>query len=120
MQVVTRKAIYNGPADSSFKASLINWALPYAQRYIYSAHPDKYSQLKQSGFNNLEQLQVLAVEKLSYHYAIKKCRIASKKQEQCSCLLEVWNEIAYCTFFISLTCVQLTSADKLLTRFMWN
>lgn len=87
-EVVTRKAIYNGPADSSFKASLINWALPYAQRYIYSAHPDKYSQLKQSGFNNLKQLQVLAVEKLSYHYAIKKCCIASKKQEQCSCLLE--------------------------------
>lgn len=87
-EVVTRKAIYDGPADSSFKASLINWALPYAQRYIYSTHPDKYSKLKQSGFNNLKQLQVIAVDKLSYHYAIKKCRLASKRQEQCSCLLE--------------------------------
>ncbi|KAJ7015719.1 hypothetical protein NC653_004883 [Populus alba x Populus x berolinensis] len=85
---VTRKAIYDGPADSSFKASLINWALPYAQRYIYSTHPDKYSKLKQSGFNHLKQLQVIAVEKLSFHYAIKKCHLASKRQEQCSCLLE--------------------------------
>ncbi|CAK7328430.1 unnamed protein product [Dovyalis caffra] len=87
-EVVTRKAIYDGPADSSFKASLINWALPYAQRYIYSTHPNKYSQLKQSGFNNLKQLQVIAVEKLSYHYAIKKCHIVSMRKEQCSCLLE--------------------------------
>lgn len=118
MQVVTRKAIYDGPADSSFKASLINWALPYAQRYIYSTHPDKYSKLKQSGFNNLKQLQVIAVDKLSYHYAIKKCRLASKRQEQCSCLLEVWNDTAYSTYFISLIFVQLTSADKLLARIM--
>ncbi|GFY93074.1 histidine kinase-, DNA gyrase B-, and HSP90-like ATPase family protein [Actinidia rufa] len=34
-EVIIREAIYYGVADSNFKASLLNWALPYAQRYIY-------------------------------------------------------------------------------------
>ena len=64
VQVVTREAIYDGLVDSSFKASLVGWALPYAQRYFCSVHPDKYVKLKQSGFDLLNLLQVVVVEKL--------------------------------------------------------
>ncbi|CAH1449557.1 unnamed protein product [Lactuca virosa] len=38
-EAVTCEAIYYDPTDSSFKASLITWALPYAQPYIYTNNP---------------------------------------------------------------------------------
>jgi hypothetical protein len=90
VQVVTREAIYYGLADCSFNiASLVGWALPYAQRYFCSVHPDKYIQLKQSGFDILNRLQVIVVEKLYYRNVIKSCGGASKKRVECSCLLQV-------------------------------
>lgn len=89
MQVVSREAIYYGLADSNFKASFVNWALPYAQRYLYSVHPDKYSQLKQSGFNVLNLLKVVVVEKLFYKDVIKSCGSASDKRVESTCLLQV-------------------------------
>ncbi|MCD7453280.1 hypothetical protein HAX54_020359 [Datura stramonium] len=94
-QVVTREAIYDGPTDSSLVASMINWVLPYAQRYIYSIHPDKYLQLSQSGFQNLRCLQIVVVEKLFYRNVIRSAHIASKKRFECSCLLE--GNILYAT-----------------------
>ncbi|CAN4090882.1 unnamed protein product [Withania somnifera] len=87
-KVVTREAIYDGPTDSSLVASMINWVLPYAQRYIYNFHPDKYLQLSQSGFQNLSCLQIVVVEKLFYRNVIRSSHIASKKRFECSCLLE--------------------------------
>jgi hypothetical protein len=66
----------------------VGWALPYSQRYFYSLHPDKYIQLKQSGFDILSRLQVVVVEKLFYRNIIKSCG-ASKKRIECSCLLQV-------------------------------
>ncbi|KAM1049770.1 hypothetical protein ACFX11_031840 [Malus domestica] len=84
-EVVTREAIYSGIEDSSFKAALLDWALPYAQRYLNGVHPDKYSQLKQSEFLNC--LQVVVVEKLFYRNVIKGTGSESKKQVECSCLL---------------------------------
>ncbi|XP_059306583.1 protein NO VEIN-like [Lycium ferocissimum] len=87
-EVVTREAIYDSPTDSSLVASMINWVLPYAQRYIYNIHPDKYLQLSQSGFQNLRCLQVVVVEKLFYRNVIKSSHIESKKRFDCSCLLE--------------------------------
>ncbi|XP_065628200.1 protein NO VEIN-like [Quercus suber] len=88
--VVTREAIYDGLVDSSFKASLVGWVLPYAQRYFCSVHPDKYVKLKQSGFDLLNCLQVVVVEKLYYRNVIKSCgdSCASKKRIECSCLLQ--------------------------------
>ncbi|GFY81619.1 histidine kinase-, DNA gyrase B-, and HSP90-like ATPase family protein [Actinidia rufa] len=86
-EVIIREAIYYGVADSKFKASLLNWALPYAQRYIYKVHCDRYLQLKQSGFENLSHLQIIVVEKLFYRNILKKLGIASKKRFECSCLL---------------------------------
>lgn len=89
LQVVTREAIYCGLADCSFKASLVNWALPFAQRYIFSLHPDKYLKLKQSGFDTLNYLKVVVVDKLFYRNVIKSNGGASKKRFECSCLLQV-------------------------------
>lgn len=89
LQVVTREAIYDGPTDSRLVASMINWVLPYAQRYIYNVHPDKYLQLRQSGFQNLRCLQIVVVEKLFYRNVIRSSHIVSRKQFECSCLLEV-------------------------------
>nr|XP_016480885.1 PREDICTED: uncharacterized protein LOC107801668 isoform X2 [Nicotiana tabacum] len=94
-EVVTREAIYDGSTDSSFVASVVNWALPYAQRYIYSVHPDKYLQLSQSRFRNLKYLQIVVVEKLFFRNVIKSSQIASKKRFECSCLLE--GNILYAT-----------------------
>lgn len=52
-EVITPEAIYYGLADCSFKTSLLNWAFPYAQRYIYNAHRDRYFEVKQSEFEFL-------------------------------------------------------------------
>ena len=86
---MTREAVFDGPTDSSFKAALLDWALPYAQRYLHSLHPDKYSQLKQSGFDILNHLRVVEVQKLYYRNAIKIAGSESKDQTECSCLLQV-------------------------------
>ncbi|KAK3004440.1 hypothetical protein RJ639_020202 [Escallonia herrerae] len=85
-EVVAREAIYYGPADCSFKTSLVNWALPYAQRYLHNVYPDKYSELKQSGFENLSRLRIVVVEKLFYRNVIKRADIASKKRFESNCL----------------------------------
>ncbi|GAV66160.1 DUF3883 domain-containing protein [Cephalotus follicularis] len=87
-EVVTREAVYYGSTDGSYKASLVNWALPYAQRYMYSVHHDKYIKFKQSGLDNLNSLQIVVVEKLYYKNVIKHCGVASKKEIECSCLLQ--------------------------------
>ncbi|KAL2469415.1 Histidine kinase [Abeliophyllum distichum] len=93
-KIVIREAIYYGPADCSFIFSLVNWALPYAQRYILNAHPDKYFQLKQSNFEDLRHLQIIVVEKLFYRNVIRR-EITSKKRYECSCLLQ--DNILYCS-----------------------
>ncbi|XP_071735691.1 protein NO VEIN-like [Rutidosis leptorrhynchoides] len=94
-EVVTREAIYYGPADSSFKTSLVSWVLPYAQRYIYSIHPNEYSQLKLSGLKNISYLRIIVVEKLFYKNVIKKFGIESNKRCECTCLLQ--DNILYAT-----------------------
>ncbi|GAB4844079.1 hypothetical protein Ancab_014043 [Ancistrocladus abbreviatus] len=86
-EVVTREAIYYGLVDSSFKASLVAWALPFAQRYIYNVHPKKYEHLKLSG-SALNLLRVLVVESLFYRNVIKRSHSASKRRYECSCLLQ--------------------------------
>lgn len=92
VQVVIREAISFGATDCSVKASLVNWILPYAQRYIFNVHSDKYLQLKQTVNEKLITLQVVIVEKLFYRNVIKRCPGAdSKKRFECSCLLQVWD-----------------------------
>ncbi|KAL9261443.1 NO VEIN-like protein [Drosera capensis] len=85
-EVVSREAVYYGPANSYLLASLVNWALPFAQRYIYNFHSDQYQQLKLSGcgFN----LRVVVVEQLFYRNVIKKSGTSSKIRHDCSCLLQ--------------------------------
>lgn len=89
MQIVTREPKYYGLRDSSFKTSLMNWALPFAQRYMYSVHPNRYAELKQSEFNILSRLLVIVVEKLFFRNVIKNFGCASDEQVPCSCLLQV-------------------------------
>lgn len=88
-QIVTREAIPYGSDDSSSISSLVNWVLPYAQRYIFNAHPDKYFQLRQSCFENLRHLKIVVVQKLFYRYKIKRWDITSKRRHKCNCLLQV-------------------------------
>ncbi|KAK3025529.1 hypothetical protein RJ639_041521 [Escallonia herrerae] len=85
--IVTREAIYYCLGDCCSKTSLVNWALPYAQRYIYNMYPDRYIQLKQTGFEILQHLQIVVVDELFYRNVIKR-GIASKKRFQCNCLLQ--------------------------------
>nr|GMD70176.1 uncharacterized protein LOC109178973 isoform X1 [Ipomoea batatas] len=87
-EVVIRDAIYYGVSDPSFVASLVNWALPYAQRYIYTNHPKRFSQLKQSGFENLRCLKIVVVEKLFYRNVIKGYEMRSQKRFECNSLLK--------------------------------
>ncbi|OVA05274.1 protein of unknown function DUF3883 [Macleaya cordata] len=87
-EVVTREAIFYGVEDFKDKASLVDWVLPFAQRYIYKLHPDKYFRLKQSGMENLTHLQIVVVGKLFYRYMLKGCNSASNKSFECSCLLQ--------------------------------
>ncbi|XP_043719749.1 protein NO VEIN isoform X2 [Telopea speciosissima] len=87
-EVVAREAIFYGMEDCREKASLVDWVLPYAQRFIYKLHPERYFEFKQSNFENLSRLQIVVVEKLFYRYTIKGCDSASKKRFECSCLLQ--------------------------------
>ncbi|KAL4331696.1 hypothetical protein HN51_038485 [Arachis hypogaea] len=87
-EVVNREAIYYGLADCSLKESLINWILPYAQRYILKLHSARYAQLKQSNFDIVMRLKIIVVEKLFYRNVIKSCGSASTNRVECSCLLQ--------------------------------
>ncbi|PWA85335.1 hypothetical protein CTI12_AA151420 [Artemisia annua] len=93
-EVVTREVIHYGPTDSSYMISLVRWALPYAQRYIYRMHPNEYSLLKLSGFKNVNSLKIFVVEKLCQKYVVKSFGIESKERE-CCCLLQ--DNILYAT-----------------------
>ncbi|GJX37034.1 histidine kinase-, DNA gyrase B-, and HSP90-like ATPase family protein [Tanacetum coccineum] len=93
-EVVTREVIHCGLTDSSYTISLVRWALPYAQRYIYRMHPNEYSQLKISGFKKVNSLKIVVVEKLCQKYAIKSFGIESKERD-CCCLLQ--DNILYAT-----------------------
>nr|GEY76690.1 hypothetical protein [Tanacetum cinerariifolium] len=75
--------------DNNSKASLINSVLPYAQRYVYSVHPDVYDVLKCSwGLKHPSCLRVVEVKKLAYINVIKKCGIKSNKRIKSNCLLQ--------------------------------
>ncbi|XP_076891842.1 protein NO VEIN-like [Bidens hawaiensis] len=94
-EVVTREAIYYGPVDNSYKTSLVNWVLPYAQRYISNTYPESYHQLKVAGFEQINRLQIVVVEMLYYKNVIKRPKLVSKKRHDCICLLQ--EEILYAT-----------------------
>ncbi|KAM0064933.1 putative histidine kinase/HSP90-like ATPase superfamily [Helianthus debilis subsp. tardiflorus] len=94
-EVVTRKAICYGSVDNSYETSLVNWVLPYAQRYISYMHRERYLQLKLSGFEKVNQLKIVVVEVLYYQNVIKRSNLVSKKRHDSICLLQ--DEILYAT-----------------------
>ncbi|KAL0904100.1 hypothetical protein M5K25_026173 [Dendrobium thyrsiflorum] len=87
-EVISREAISYGIADNNYEASLINWVLPYAQRYLYKMHPDLYLHLKELEFAKTINLQVFVVEKLYYKNSIKGRDSSNAKRFECNCLLE--------------------------------
>lgn len=89
MQVASRDAIFYGVKDSDFKSSLVNWAIPFAQRYMYNLHPQKYSQFKDSISQDLKEFSLIVVKKLFYRNIIKRCAFASKNRSKCDSLLQV-------------------------------
>lgn len=81
--------------DNTYETSLVSWVLPYAQRYICNMCPERYLQLKLSGFDKLNRLQIVVVEKLFYKNVIKPPKLTSKKRHDSSCLFQ--DEILYAT-----------------------
>lgn len=136
-QIVTREAIPYGPEDSCSISSLVNWVLPYAQRYIFNADPDKYFQLKQSCFEHLRHLKIVVVEKLFYRYKIKRWDITSKRRHKCNCLLQVliaweassvllsFNDLSFISnFFFLINACRTTSCtavrNQIHTQYFWS
>lgn len=120
MQAVTCQAIFSGLGDCSFKAALLDWALPYAQRYLQSVHPDKYTQLKHFGFDMVNRLRVVVVEKLFYQNVIKSFGIKSKKRLRCSCLLQVFSFVFHQACVCVPNAYMLTPKYKLTQKFGWD
>ncbi|PKU87467.1 uncharacterized protein LOC110097136 [Dendrobium catenatum] len=87
-EVISREAISYGIADNNYEASLINWILPYAQRYLHKMHPDLYLHLKELEFTKTINLQVFVVEKLYYKNSVKGRDSSNAKRFECNCLLE--------------------------------
>ncbi|CDY18734.1 BnaC08g08820D [Brassica napus] len=87
-EVVQREAKYEGLQDNSVTVSLVNWSLPYAQRYIFTLHHEKYTQTKKTVYSQVKRLQVFVVEKLCYKNVIPQYDIFSKKEYKCSSLLQ--------------------------------
>ncbi|XP_010496962.1 PREDICTED: uncharacterized protein LOC104773988 [Camelina sativa] len=86
-EVVKREAKYEGSQDNTVTVSLVNWALPYAQRYIYTVHHVKYTQTKKTVHSQLKRLQIFVADKLCYRNVIPQYGISSKKEFKCSSLL---------------------------------
>ncbi|KAJ9555632.1 hypothetical protein OSB04_010246 [Centaurea solstitialis] len=117
-EVVTREAIYYGPVDNGYETSLVSWVLPYAQRYISNSYPERYLQLKLSGFEKLNRLQIIVVEKLFYKNVIRRSNQVSKKRHDISCLLQ--DDILYAThesdshsLFMELSCFLINGIPEL-------
>ncbi|KAI3716434.1 hypothetical protein L1987_67311 [Smallanthus sonchifolius] len=94
-EVVTHEAIYYGPVDNSYVTSLVSWVLPYAQRYISNTYHERYLQLKLSGFEKINRLQIVVVEMLYYKNVLKRSNLMSKKRHESICLLQ--DDILYAT-----------------------
>ncbi|XP_044946062.1 protein NO VEIN-like isoform X3 [Hordeum vulgare subsp. vulgare] len=94
-KVVYREAMHSGTGNNRGKASLLNWLLPYMQRYIYKMHGDTYNKFQQNEVTKLSSLEVIVVEKLSYKYMLKGRDSSCKGRFECSCLLQ--GNILYAT-----------------------
>uniref|UniRef100_A0A8R7UHZ9 Protein NO VEIN C-terminal domain-containing protein n=2 Tax=Triticum urartu TaxID=4572 RepID=A0A8R7UHZ9_TRIUA len=94
-KVVYREPMHSGTGNNRGKASLLNWLLPYMQRYIYKMHGDTYNKFQQNEATKLSSLEVIVVEKLSYKYMLKGRDSSCEGRFECSCLLQ--GNILYAT-----------------------
>ncbi|XP_078441765.1 histidine kinase-, DNA gyrase B-, and HSP90-like ATPase family protein [Wolffia australiana] len=87
-EIVSREAIFYGTEDGTEKASLINWVLPYAQRYLLKLYPNKYEALKKNWTERVPLLRIVTVDKLFFKYRIRVSDGTSRKRYECCCLLQ--------------------------------
>lgn len=99
---MSREAIFSGAEENWDKLSLVNWVIPYAQRYIHKLHQDAYLKLKQLGFEKLTELQVVVVNKLFYKYTLQGRDCPSKLRFECNCLLQVRKQSFSLLFLLKL------------------
>lgn len=86
-----REAVSYGTGDNHENVLLINWVLPYAQRYMYNLSMEEYVLQKEVTLEKLRQLHVCVVEKLYYKHCLKGQSIDLKKKFKCHSLLQVIN-----------------------------
>ncbi|KAK9699470.1 hypothetical protein RND81_08G175800 [Saponaria officinalis] len=125
-EIVSREAVCDGAVDSVATTSMVKRVLPFALRYLYNLHPESYNQHKLSGFDKLRQLRIVTVEKLFCRNVIiiKTIRCISKKQSECSSMLQ--DNILYTTkdtdphsVFMELSCLLIDGTPNLhLTNFL--
>eukprot|EP00252_Welwitschia_mirabilis_P019653 TRINITY_DN4609_c0_g1_i1.p1 TRINITY_DN4609_c0_g1~~TRINITY_DN4609_c0_g1_i1.p1 ORF type:complete len:760 (-),score=131.36 TRINITY_DN4609_c0_g1_i1:76-2355(-) len=86
-ELVVREAIFYGVHDNTKVLSLVNWLLPYAQRYMHKMHPVIYQALQDTIFSPAaKQLCVVVVDKLFYRHTLQGIKIPGR--HECPCLLQ--------------------------------
>ena len=91
MKVVEREPIVYGAQSSEKLLNLLNWVLPYVQRYLQKWHADTYENLQQPVFHGrLNNFQCITCEQLFYRYKLPG-RVTGSGTErfECTCLFEV-------------------------------
>lgn len=82
--------VHHGLVNDEQKVRLVNWALPYVQRYLYKIHPLKYVSFKELEKEKLCQLQVVIAGKLYYKYSLNGSNSTSQEPFEASAILKVF------------------------------
>jgi hypothetical protein len=102
-QAVSREVVHHVLVNDVQKVHLVNWALPYVQRYMYKMHPLKYVSFKELEKDKLSQLKVVMTEMLHYKYCLNGLNITSQDLFEASAILKVF--LLTCSFFITIIVV---------------
>lgn len=95
-KVVEREPIVYGAQSSKQLLDLLNWTLPYVQRYLQKRHPNIYENLQQSRFDSrLNKLRCVVSEQLFFRYKLPGEFGTGTERVECSSLLE--GDIFYAT-----------------------
>ncbi|KAJ4778054.1 hypothetical protein LUZ62_062311 [Rhynchospora pubera] len=94
-KVVSREVVHYDLVNDVQKVCLVNWALPYVQRYMYKTHLLKYVSFKELERDKLSQLKVIVASKLYYKYSINQLKSTSQDLFEASAILK--DNILYLT-----------------------
>lgn len=124
-EIVERGVVTHGLRDGGKVKALVDWILPYAQRYVKHHHVDQYRQLEGLGITEgLRRLRFVAVDQLYFQYSLQNSVILSRKLTPCTCILEVLHNPSFRAFLLNthsdsllpLDCVQLFHTLALCTK----